>query len=174
MLEEHVMPSIAYQNDQEAEDLNVFSETKKPAEHDNLAWAERQYPSPDPSILEAFLTNSVNLPVENVDSSELEGVEQSHEISFAATANERPGEYSRQMSQRAHQIPVTLYMQPVPSVNNSRSFDKEYCSLEPVVLSQLQKQQDDRFHDFNQLQVPTKLQTAFSAGLLRPANTGIH
>lgn len=43
--------------------------------------------------------------------------------------NERTGEYSCQMSQKTHQTPITPYVQSAPSVNNSRSFDEEYCSL---------------------------------------------
>lgn len=142
-----VMPSIAHQNDQEAEDLDAFPETEKQAIDDDLAWAEHQYPSPNPSILEAFLANSVSLPVENADSSESEGVDQSHEISFAATATEE-------------------------SDNSTKVDNLE--PPEPAVLSQLQQQQDDRFYDFSQHRVPSKLQTAFSAGLHRPAAIGIH
>ena len=40
----------------------------------------------------------------------------------------------------------------------------EYCSLKPAVMTQLEKQQNDRFYDYSQWQIPSKLQTAFVAG----------
>ena len=84
---ESAPPTILHQNDHEAEDLDATDETEKQAKDDNLAWAEGQYPSP-----RTFLTNPVSLPVENADSFESEGVDRSHENSFAfaATAEERP------------------------------------------------------------------------------------
>lgn len=79
--------------------------------------------------------------MENADSFESEEVEeQSYKISFAATTNERPNEYSCQLLQRVHQAPITSYIEPraTLSVNKSRAFDKEHRSLELAVLSQLQ------------------------------------
>ena len=48
---------------------------------------------------------------------------------FTHIHKERLGKYSCQMSQKAHQILVTLYVQSAPNINNSRTFNKEYCSL---------------------------------------------
>ena len=39
----------------------------------------------------------------------------------------------------------------------------EYCSLEPAVMTHLKKQQNDRFYDYSQQQISSKLQTAFVA-----------
>ena len=122
-------PLISHQADHEMDNLDVDADdAKKQAEIDDFAWAEGQYPSPNPSILGAFLANSVGLPVENLfmddaDPSESEGVDQSLDQSLknsfvAATA--------------------TLY--------------KEYRSIpEPAVMDQLEKQQNERFYDFSQL-----------------------
>ena len=145
-------PSIVHQNEQEAKNFDAISKTKKQSIDNDLAWAECQYSSPNLSILEAFFVNLISLPVEKADSFKFEGVkEQSHKIFFAATANEKFSEYSRQVSQKTHQTPVTPYVEPTatPSVDNSRTFDEEHCSLKLAILSQLQQQQDNRFHDFN-------------------------
>ena len=108
-LEEEVesAPAILHQNNHEAEDLDANVNADEAEAKDNdLAWAEGQYLTPDPSVFEAFLANSVSLPVENTDSFESEGVDCSHEKSFVATtAKKKP----------------------------------EYCSLEPAVITQLEK-----------------------------------
>ena len=38
-------------------------------------------------------------------------------------------------------------------------------TIESAILDQLKKQQNNRFYDFNQHQIPSKLQTAFIAGI---------
>lgn len=82
--------SISHQTDHKAKDLDnaVTNKAKKQAEDDDLAWAQGQYPSPDSSPFEAFLANSVGLPVEVTDSFESERVNLSHEFcsAFAATS----------------------------------------------------------------------------------------
>ena len=44
--------------------------------------------------------------------------------------------------------------------------EPEYCLLEPAVMTQLEKQQNNRFYEYSQCQIPSKLQTAFIAGTL--------
>ena len=39
----------------------------------------------------------------------------------------------------------------------------EYCFLEPTVMTQLKKQQNDRFYNYSQHQISFKLQTVFVA-----------
>lgn len=64
--------AITRQTDHEAEDLdaeNAVTETEhaadKLAEDEDQEWAQNQYPTPDPSVLEVFLANSVSIPVIN-------------------------------------------------------------------------------------------------------------
>ena len=38
-------------------------------------------------------------------------------------------------------------------------------SIEPAILDQLEKQRNDRFYDFDQYQILSKLQTAFITGI---------
>ena len=127
-------PLISHQADHEMDDLDVdANDAEKQAEIDDFEWAEGQYPSPDPSILGAFLANSVGLPVENLfvddaDPYESEGVDQSLEDSVAATA--------------------TLY--------------EEYRTIpEPAVMDQLEKQQNERFYDFKPTPSPHQTSDRF-------------
>lgn len=52
----------------------------------------------------------------------------------------------------------------------------EYCALELAVITQLEKQQNNRFQDYSQYQISSKLQNTFVAGthqqnfLLEPEN----
>ena len=118
-LEEEVesAPAISHQNDCEAEDLDAdVNADEAEAKYNDLAWAEGQYLTPDPSVFKAFLANSVGLPVENTDSFESEGVDCSHEKSFVATTAKKK---------------------------------LKYYSLEPAVMTQLEKQQNDRFYDYS-------------------------
>lgn len=73
---------ITRQNNHEAETLESESDheniAKKQAEDKELDWAQYQYPTPDPSILEACLANSVNMPV-------LQMVEPVHETETTLT-----------------------------------------------------------------------------------------
>lgn len=130
---ESAPPAISHQNDHEAEDLNVTDEREKQAEYYDLAWAQGHYPSPNSSIFEAFLANSVGLPVGNLsqdaDSFKSEGVDCSHENSFVATTAET---------------------------------EHPLLEPEPAVMNQLEQQQNDRFYDFSQSRVPSKRQIEFS------------
>lgn len=66
-----VESEITRQIDHEAEDLDADNaatetDTDKLAEDEDQEWAQNQYPTPDPSVLEAFLANSVSMPVDNL------------------------------------------------------------------------------------------------------------
>ncbi len=62
---ETAITTIKCQIDHEAEDLDIdHGKAEKEADDDNQKWAQGQYLTPDPSILEAFLANSVNMPVQ--------------------------------------------------------------------------------------------------------------
>ncbi len=66
-----VESEITRQTDHEAEDLDVDNiagetDTDKLAEEEDQEWAQNQYPTPDSSVLEAFLANSASMPVDNL------------------------------------------------------------------------------------------------------------
>ena len=118
-LEEEVEsgPAILHQNNHEAENLDTNVNADEAEAKDNdLAWAEGQYLTPDPSVFEAFLTNSVGLPVKTTDSSESEEVDCSHKKLFIATTAKK---------------------------------EPEYCSLELAIMTQLEKQHNNRFYDYS-------------------------
>ena len=60
--------AISYQNIYETEnfvvDVNV---NKAKANNNNLALAKNQYPTPDPSVLKAFLANSIGLWAKKIE-----------------------------------------------------------------------------------------------------------
>ena len=131
--EVELAPAISYQNDYETEGFDIdVNANEVEANDNNLALAEDQYPTPDPSVLKAFLVNLVGLSVENSSLFESNGVDCSHKKLFIATTAKK---------------------------------EPKYCSLEPAVMIQLEKQQNDRFYDYNQCQIPFKLQTAFVVGI---------
>ena len=105
---------------------NTTAETKhitdKLVEIEEQEWAQNQYPTPDFSIFEAFLANSVSMPVTNCTPIE-------------------------------HQDTISYIANPCKSEK-----------IEPTRLDQLFKQQNQRFYNFTQYRVLTKLQTAFVAG----------
>ena len=123
---------ITRQTDHDAEELDaedldaddIAANVDKLAEDEE--WAQNQYPTPDSSVLEAFLANSISMPVAGHDPVE------------------------------RHSVPD----------RNTDPFESE--GVEPARLDQLFNQQSQRFYDFAQHRVPTKLQTAFvgSAPLL--------
>ena len=51
---------ITPQADQITENL----EAEKQVEEEDLGWAQQQYPTPDPSVLETFLANAIRIPVQ--------------------------------------------------------------------------------------------------------------
>ncbi len=66
-----VESEITPQTDHEAEDLdsdNIAAKTDadKPAEDEDQRWAKNQYPTPNLSVWEAFLANSVSMLVNNL------------------------------------------------------------------------------------------------------------
>ena len=76
--------------DRDADNIAAKTNTDKLAEDEDQEWAQNQYPTTDPSVLEAFLSNSASMPIDNLgryhayntiadrdkaDPSESEGVE---------------------------------------------------------------------------------------------------
>ncbi len=66
-----VESEIMRQTDHETEDLdvdNIVAEihTNKLAEEEDQELAQNQYPTPDSSVLDAFLANSANMPEDNL------------------------------------------------------------------------------------------------------------
>ncbi len=62
---------MIHQIDQEAEVLDIDNiatetDTDKPAGNEDQEWVQNQYPTLDPSVLEAFLTNSATMLVDNL------------------------------------------------------------------------------------------------------------
>ncbi len=53
--------------DLDADNIAAKTDTDKPAEEEYQEWAQNQYSTPDSSVLEAFLTNSVSMPVDNLE-----------------------------------------------------------------------------------------------------------
>lgn len=126
--------SITRQADHEAENLEADPhEIDKQVEDEDLEWSQRQYPTPDPSVLEAFLANSVSIPVQP------EGVEPSYPDSLESEG-------------------VGMETEPELEFLNEDM-------LEPAVLDELETQQNQRFFDFRQFRVPSKIQKAFAAGV---------
>ena len=119
--------SITPQAQHEAE--NLENEDEKQAEKDDLEWAQQQYPSPDPSVLEGFLANSVTIPVQS------EGIEALYPDSVIESEG----------------------------VENEQEYPN--FSISPAILDELENQQSQRFFDFRQFRVPSKIQTAFTAGV---------
>ncbi len=68
-----VASEITRQTDHEPEDryadnIAAKTNTDKLAEDEDQKWAQNQYPTPKPSVLEAFLANSVSMPADNLRS----------------------------------------------------------------------------------------------------------
>lgn len=66
-----VKSEITRQIDHQTENLEVNNittktNTDKLAEDKDQKWAQNQYPTPDPSVLEAFLVNLSSMPVDNL------------------------------------------------------------------------------------------------------------
>lgn len=145
--------TITHQADHEMDNLDTDAvvnkdNLEKQAEIDDFAWAEGQYSSPDPSILGAFLANSVGLPVENLF------------VEPDFCKSEEVKDLSHKNSSELENSFVAA------TTRKTRTLYDEHWSIpEPVVMDQLEKQQNERFFDFSQLRVPTKIQTAFTAGL---------
>ena len=125
------------QIDHEDEDLDEnLEESEQQAKDKDDQQAKQQYPTPDSTMLETFLANSIRIPVER------------HQLGcFSADCLKSKG--------------VIAENEVLQSV-----FDESTSSpsIEPAILDQLEKQQNDRFYDFDQHRIPSKLQTAFIAG----------
>ena len=130
--------TITRQADHEDENLDVNpEESEELAKENDEQWAQQQYPTPDSTMLETFMANAIRLPIERPQFD-----------SFGTDSLESEG--------------VAADNQVLDCV-----FDESTLSptIEPAILDQLEKQQNDRFHDFNQYRIPSKLQTAFAAGI---------
>ena len=87
-----------------------------------------------------------------------------HEIPFFFES-EKVGEkvQSTQMQlNNADQISLFVLYE---STSTATSESKLSSSIEPGILDELEKHQNNRFYDFNQHRIPSKLQTAFVAGV---------
>ena len=51
------------------------------------------------------------------------------------------------------------------STSTATSESKSSSSMEPAIPDELEKQQNDRFYDFNQQRIPSKFQTVFVIGV---------
>lgn len=128
------IPTIIRQANHKDEDFDVNSkESEQQAKNNNEQWIEQQYSTPDLIILEIFIANSIRIPIESQQLS-----------SFSID--------SLKFEVVATQIKVLqlVFYESILS-----------CIIEPAILDQLEKQQNDRFYYFNQYQIPSKLQTAF-------------
>ena len=86
--------AISYQNNYKAKDLDDNINADKAEDNENeLAWAENQYPTPDPLVLESFLANLVSLLVKNTSFFESEGMDYSHKKLFSATIAKKKPKY---------------------------------------------------------------------------------
>ena len=124
-----VKSEITGQRDHAAEDLdadNIAAETNtdKLTEDKDQGCVQIQYPTVDLSVLEAFLTNSASMLVDNLG--------------------------------RQHAYDT------ISDCDKADPCESE--KLEPARLDQLDKQQKQKFHDFEQHIVFTNLQNAFTEG----------
>ena len=171
---------IADQLDQEDDTLDADHKmdeinAEKQAEQKDLAWARGQLPTPVPSVLEAYLTD-LHLPIKESKQSKLEqeylaSSEFSPPIFIAESASSRAlpeseGVMSKQgfggiSTFQPHAFVVALIDQL------ALISEADPTPIEPAVLAELRKQQDDRLYDFRQYRIPSKIHTAFTAGIKR-------
>ena len=139
---------ITHQTDNKTEDLDLDADNIA-ANVDKLAkdeeWAQNQYPTPDPSVLEAYLTNSIAIPV----ASQIK-----QHLVFDQDVDLFESEEMELFESERVELLKFKEMKPFPV---------EY--VEPARLEQLSNQQSQRFYNFAQHKVLTKLQTAFVTGI---------
>ena len=179
-----ILNPIIQQNDHEMENL----EEEEQAERDKLAWSQSQYPTPDPSEpkfarktveINAFLTNLVENQrmtlkqgsaessesvftadlADSADSAESEGVRSDQ--AYSQPHDSQPPHHSHIHSQ-PHGEPNH---KPYSDIDSSEADQETY--IEPAILDELQNQQDQRFYDFRQDRIPSRIHTAFTAGTHR-------
>ena len=167
------------------EDLDQEEQAKR----DELAWSQGQYPTPGPSEPEfarktseinAFLTNLVeNQRMTLKQSSAAESSESVFIADLANSTNSRESEgvWSNQTSQPHHshshshshshlQPHDEPYIEPYLDFETPKTLDPE-AFIDPSILDKLQNQQNNRFYDFRQNKIPSRLHTAFTAGTHR-------
>ncbi len=88
----------------------------------------------------------------------------SHEIpvSFESEGVEEKVQSIQMQLNDADQISLSVLYE---STSTAKNESKSSSSLEPAIFDELEKQQNDTFYDFNQHRIPSKLQTAFVAGV---------
>ena len=130
-------PTITRQADHEDEDLDVNpEESEEQAKDNDEQWAQQQYLTPDSTMLETFMANSIRMPIQR---------QQLDSFSADFLKSER----------------VAANNELLKFV-----FDESTSSptIELAILHQLEKQLNDRFYDFNQHRILSKPQTAFITG----------
>ena len=169
------LPSpVTNQHDHKMENL----EEAEQAEHDELKWSQGQYPTPDPSEfsretseINAFLTNLV----ENHRMTLKQGSAESSKSAFIADladSAESEGVWSNQGYSQPH-LHSHSHSQPHGDepysnfeIETSENFNKE-AFIDPSILDELRNQHDQRFYDFRQNRIQSRLHTAFTAGTHR-------
>ena len=176
---------ITHQHDHEIENL----EETEQAERDELNWARGQYPTPDASEPEfarktseinAFLTNLV----ENQRMTLKQGSAESSESAFIADLEDSADSVESEGvgSKQAYSQPPNHHSHS-HSHPHSQPHDEPYSNLENLnlnlenldpeafidlsILNKLQNQQNERFYDFRQNRIPSRLHRAFTAGTHR-------
>ena len=171
---------VTHQHNQEMENLEEAEQAKR----DKLAWSQGQYPTPDPSEPEfafetseinAFLTNLVEKQrmtlkqgstessksvfiadlADSADSAESEGV-------WLDQAYSQPHSHSQPHGHSQLHSHHELYL----DFETSETLDLE-AYIEPAILDKLQNQQNQRFYDFRQNRISSRMHTAFTAGTHR-------
>ena len=178
-LDLYLSNSITQQHNHEMESL----EEAEQAERDELAWSQGQYPTPDPSEAEpefacgtseinAFLTNLV----ENQRMTLKQGSAESSKSVFIADladltdSAESEGVWSNQTSQPHHSLshshPQPHGDEPYLDFETPETLNPE-AYIEPAILDELRNQQNQRFYDFRQNRIPSRIHMAFTAGTHR-------
>ena len=173
---------ITHQHDHEMENLEEVEQ----AERNELAWSKGQYPTSDPSESEpefaretseinAFLTNLVENQRMTLKQGSAESSKSAFIADLADSADfESEGVRSDQAySQPPHSHPHShSHSQPrgEPYLNLDNPTNEIFAYegfIDPSILDELRNQQNDRFYDFRQNRIPSRLHTAFTAGTHR-------
>ena len=161
---------ITQQHNHEMENL----EEEEQAKRDDLAWSQSQYPTPDPSEfsretseINAFLTNLVENQRMTLKQGSAESFKSAciADLANSADSAESEGVWSNQTSQPHHSHFHSHGDKPYSDINSSEADQETY--IEPAILDELQNQQDQRFYDFRQNRIPSRIHTAFTAGTHR-------
>ena len=166
---------ITHQHDHKIENLEV-------------AWSQGQYLTPDPSESEpefargtseinAFLTSLVENQRMTFKQAHSESSAESSDLAFIAdladSADSVKSEgvwldqaYSQPHYSHSHSHPQPHGDEPHLDFESPKTLDPE-AYIEPAILDELQNQQDQRFYDFCQHRIPSRLHMAFTAGTHR-------